>query len=114
MLYKNVKVEEVNVVIYLREKAVDNWAANERIVLDWLNKSMIEINVGIENPVDDMVYLYFLDVENVNIKLLTEVYKEAEKEFEEVKVNLYLDGCIDGDINSVDLSLDEFLKLLEE
>ena len=114
MLYKNVEVEEVNVVIYLKEKAVDNWKVNEETVLDWIKKSEIKTNIGVENPVEDMVYLYFLDADNLDVELLIQVYKEAEKEFTEVKVNLYLDGCIDEDINSVDLSLNEFLESLEE
>lgn len=108
MLYKNIKVETISLVVYLKDKASENWKINERTVLKWLNKN--NIKAGVENPIDDLVFIQF---EKLDINLLTEVYKKAEKDFEEVKVNLYLDDFIEDEGNSIDLSLEEFLKLNE-
>lgn len=113
MLYKSIKVEDACVVVYLKEKAVKDWKINERKVLAWINKTKINARIGVENPVDDMVHLQFLDIENLDIELLTVVYRKAEKDFEEVKVNLYLDDYTEEGNNSVDLSLEEFLNILK-
>mgnify|MGYP001569233197 CR=1 FL=1 len=112
MLYKNIKVEDISVVVYLKEEAVKDWKVNERKVLDWINKSKINAIIGVENPIEDMVHLQFLDIEDLDIELLTEVYRKAEKEFKEVKVNLYLDDYTENENNSVDLTLEEFLSLV--
>jgi hypothetical protein len=112
MLYKGVKVEQINLVIYLKEKKREHWKDNERLVLNWLREN--KISAGVENPIDDLVYIYLFEDDEVkdNMKLLSDVYTKIKKEYNEVKINLHLDGFIEEEGNSIDLSLEDFKQLL--
>ena len=112
MLYKNINVQFVNPIIYLGEISNDNWKENENIVSTWLYQNNIDARV--ECSIDDLVYIYLEEGNELNIELLTEIYNKAKKNFKEVAINLHLDGFIEGEGNSIDLSLDEFLEMINQ
>ncbi len=107
MLYKGVKVLEINPVVYIKDKAVESWKDNEKYV----SEKMLEIgfeNFGVENPINDLVYIYFQN-RNWSIETgLSETYEKLTKIFDEVKINIHLDDFIEGLGNSIDLTLNEF------
>ena len=113
MLYKGAKVIEINPVVYIKDKATKVWKENERYVLNKMVDLGFE-NFGVENPIDDLVCIYFKDKDwIIETELLSIIYKKLNDNFEEVKVNLYLDDSIKGIGNSVDLELEEFLNILK-
>jgi hypothetical protein len=114
MLYKNVEVTEINPVVYIKDKATESFKANEKYVLNKL--VILGFNTfGVENPIDDLVYIYFQNKDwTKETELLSDVYKKLSGVFPEVKVNLHLNEFIEYVGNSVDLSLDEFLSILEQ
>lgn len=114
MKYKGVEVEYICLNVYLKEKASEDWKVNEKYVLNKMVKLGLN-DFSVENPIDDMVCIYLQDQEEeLDLNKLTYAYKLAGKEFEEVKINLYLDDCIESEGNSIDLNLEEFLKLYKE
>ena len=111
MLYKKIEVLEINPVVHLKEKATKNWKENEKYVLNKMVKFDFN-NFGIENPVNDIVYIYFKDkVWSIETEELCKIYEKLSKIFDEVKINLYLDDSLEGVGNSIDLTLDEFLNI---
>ena len=111
MLYKGIEVEEICPVVYIKDKATKDWKENERYVLN----KMVALGFsefGVENPIDDLVHVQFDNKDwAVETELLGEIYKKLKTVFEEVKINLYLDGYIEEIGNTVDLTLEEFINL---
>ena len=110
MLYKDIKVEQVDVAIYLGEEYKDkNWKENERLVFDKLIESGLD-NFGAECVGNDLVYIYTEEV--------TRVYMYARDLFSDVKINIYLDDYIEEDdgttYNALDLTYEEYLALLNK
>ena len=115
MLFRGVEVEEINILVFLKEEASTEWRENERKILRWLKDNNIKA-AGVENPADDIVYIYLPFDENTCdketiITCLTEVYQKAEGRFKEVKVSLHLSKFVD-DYNEFDFTLQEFLELI--
>jgi|GEM_PF-3642511 len=112
MLYKGIEVLAINPVVYIKNNATEIWKENERYVLN----KMVELgfdDFGVENPIDDMVCIYFNGKDwTAEKELLSSIYDKLSSNFEEVKINLYLDDCIEGVGNTVDLTLEEFLNSL--
>lgn len=112
MLFKGVKVLDVNLVVYLKEKATENFKDNENYVAEAIVKEDIT-DFGVENPIDDMVYIYLYYVDEVlDTDKFSKIYEMLKRIFPEVKVNLGLDNCLDGVGNTVDLTLEEFLEII--
>jgi hypothetical protein len=111
MLYKNVKVSEIHPVVYLKSKAIKNHKKNEFYVLERVSELGLN-DFEVENPIDDLVFIYFREDWSKETALLSSVYNKLNNVFEEVKINLHLDEFIENIGNTVDLSLDEFLEEL--
>lgn len=109
MKYKNVAVEWVTISIYLGDKfKYKHWKENESFTSNKLSEAGLN-NFGVECPIDDLVCVQF---EETKEKVI-EFYTKAKKVFDKVYVNLYLNGWV-KEGNSIDISLEEYLKLVEE
>ena len=120
MNYKDIKIDEISYSVELKERVSKKHKENEEYVLELLEENEIDENIGIENPIDDLVYLYpeFLyadEISDEGIKKFAEVYNQLKEIFEEIKISLHLDGFLTGEngetFNEVDVTLDEFLAL---
>lgn len=121
MLYKNVKVIDIEPVIYLGDKAKD-WKYNQLYVKKELEKvaHKFDGNWGIESPIDDMVLIYMPYQTNYNketnevkvdINYLINSYEILKEVFDDVKINFYLSDYVDGG-NTFDMSIEEFKKYI--
>lgn len=117
MLYKNVKILEIEPVIYLGDKAKD-WKYNQEYVKKKLEKVEHKIKGiwGIESPIDDMVLIYLpyqnnwneeTDEVEADVDYLINAYEILKEIFDDVKINFLLDDYVDGG-NSFDMSIEEF------
>ncbi|WP_018305474.1 hypothetical protein [Desulfitobacterium hafniense] len=114
MLYRGVFVDEINLLVFLKEESSKSCMKNERKVLQWLKDNNIRARV--ENPIDDAVYIWLPYDENnfdnkTYINSLTEAYQKAESHFKEVKISLHLSKFLDG-YNEYDFTIQEFLELI--
>lgn len=107
MLFRGVEVDEINLLVFLKDECA-NWKDKEYKVLQWLKDN--NIKAGVENPIDDLVYIYLPYDEKTSVARLSEIYQKAKNRFKEVKISLHLSKFIEG-CNEYDLTLDEFLKL---
>lgn len=107
--YKNIKVEWVTISIYLGDEFKNNhWKINEKYACKKLSETGLT-NFSVECPIEDLICVQFAETpENVE-----KFYNKAKSVFNEVFVNLYLDGYLEEG-NSIDISLDEYMKLLKE
>lgn len=112
MLYKGIKVEEINPIVYIKDKASKDWKENEIYVADKMVAAGIS-NFGVENAIDDMVYIYLSFDCVKEPELLSNIYNTLKSIFEEVVINLLLDGHIEGIGNTVDITIEEYLLLLK-
>lgn len=108
MLYKGVKVNQVGLTVDLEEYSED-WRVNERFVLSELDK--LEINLGVENPIEGLVYIYLPESKEYDVEYVSDVFNAIKVRFDNVKVNLLLDEFIDGIGNTVDIELEEYIEL---
>lgn len=119
MLYKNVKVEQVSVSVYMGETyAMNDFKSNQNIFKRKISKHGAICGFGFECPIDDLICIYpdgMGDVREIISKSdfdkVISIYDEMSKLFDNVKVNLYLDGFLDEG-NSIDLTKEEFVKLV--
>lgn len=108
MLYKGVKVNQVGLTVDLEEYSED-WRVNERFVLSELDK--LEINLGVENPIEGLVYIYLPSDKEYDTEYVSDVFNAIKVKFDNVKVSLLLDEFIDGIGNAVDVELEEYIEL---
>lgn len=108
MLYKGVKVNWISLIVDL-EKYSDNWKVNERFVLSELDK--LGIDLPVENPIEGLVYIELPSDKEYDIEYVSDVFNAIKVRFDNVKVNLLLDEFIDGIGNTVDIELEEYVKL---
>ena len=108
MLYKGVKVNQISLIVDLEEYSED-WRENERFVLSELDK--LEIDLGVENTIEGLVYIYLPDGKEYDVKYVLDTFYAIKVRFDNVKVNLLLDEFIDGIGNTVDIELEEYVKL---
>lgn len=123
MKYKNVKVLEINPVVYLGEDFKNNdWKVNQNIFKEKIKDINFEYGFSFECPVGDMICIN-IDYEDKFEPLLKEntidmifsVFNQLLKVFKEnVKINLHLDDFIDGIGNSVDMNIEELVEYLQE
>lgn len=114
MLYKNVNIKEVNPVVYLGEKTTGDWKLNEKYIIKKVGNIFKDFSFSYECPIDDLVFLYFYDYEfktTTEIADLKLIYTNLEVLFSNVKINLLLDEYIEGEGNSIDLNLKEFIQM---
>lgn len=108
MLYKGVKVNWISLIVDL-EKYSDNWKVNERFVLSELDK--LGIDLPVENPIEGLVYIELPSDKEYDTEYVSDVFNAIKVRFDNVKVNLLLDEFIDGIGNTVDIELEEYVKL---
>ena len=123
MKYKNIKVLEINPVVYLGEEFKNNdWRDNQKLFKERIKDLDFNVSFEIECPLEDLIYVqvdYEDDFEPLikmnTIDKIFRVTNELLKVFENnVKVNLYLDSYMkNGDI-SVDMTITEFVRWLYE
>ena len=107
--YKGIRVEWVTISIYLGDKFKNNhWKINEKYACQKLSEVGLK-DFGVECPIEDLICVQF---EETDAKA-REVYNRSKEVFDKVFVNLYLDGYVEEG-NSIDISLEEYMKLLEE
>lgn len=120
--YENIKVLEINPVVYLGEEFTDNdWRYNQKIFKEKVRDLDFEVGFSIECPIEDLIYVqvdYDDDFEPLakkeTIDKIFSVSKELIKLFEDnVKINLYLDDYMEDGSNSVDMSIEEFTVWLK-
>lgn len=123
MFYKNLKVLDIEPVIYLGSKS-KNWKDNQLYVKKELEKvkDKIKGSWGIECPINDMVLIYLpyqnsydkdTNEVNVDVNYLIDAYYILREVFDNVKINFYLDGSIDNVGNNFDMDIDEFKQYLQ-
>lgn len=122
MKYKNIKVKEINPVVYLGDEFVNNnWKENQRIFKEKIKDLNFKVEFGFECPIDDLIVVqidYDDDFEPLakesTIDNIFSVTNELLKVFKEsVKINLYLDDFLEEG-NSIDLTIAEFIIWLTE
>jgi hypothetical protein len=114
--YKNEEVQEVNLIIKLGDFAYNHNSDNERYV----SKQLYDIgisNLGIENPIDDLVYIYiqfsgdkFISSNKEDLELLSNLYKKIKKVFPAITISIHCD-CLDEEWNEFDVDLEEFMNI---
>lgn len=123
MKYKNIKVLEINPVVYLGEKFKNNdWRENQKIFKEKIKDLDFQVGFGIECPIEDLICVQvdYTDTLEPLAKMDTidkifSVTNELLKVFaHSVKVNIYLDGYIEDGSNSIDMTITEFVKWLQE
>lgn len=123
MNYKNIKVLEISPVVYLGEEFKNNdWKVNQRIFKDKIKDLEFKYGFGIECPIEDLICVQ-IDYKDTfeplakhdTIDKIFNVTNELLKVFgDKVKINLYLDDYIEGEGNSIDMTITEFAKWLRE
>lgn len=118
MNYKNVKVLSIEPVIFLGKDFINNdYRDNEKYVLNKLEGLSFKSELGLECPAEDMVFIQLAHGDDYDpiikyntMELIMDTLDKLIKKFNNVKVNLYLNGYINGCGNSVDLSIKEFIE----
>lgn len=118
MNYKNVKVLSIEPVIFLGKDFINNnYRNNEEYVLNKINGFEFKSELGIECPSEDMVFIQLAQYDDYDpiimqdtMEIIMDTLDKLIKVFDDVKINLYLDGYIDGHGNNVDLSIKEFIE----
>ncbi|ENK1244751.1 hypothetical protein P9J83_18200 [Clostridium sporogenes] len=123
MKYKNVKVLEISPVVYLGKEFRNNdWKVNQNIFKEKVKDIKFEYGFGFECPIGDMINIQidYKDefqplAKESTIDMILSIFNQLLKVFKEnVKINLHLDGFIDGVVNSVDMNIKEFVEYLQE
>lgn len=123
MKYKDVKVLEINPVVYLGEDFKDkNFKYNQDYFKSKIKDCSFAYGFGFECPIEDMVSIhvdYKDDFEPIirekTLEKILFVTNELLKIFgENVKINLYLDKSIEGIGNSIDIDIKEFFDYFME
>jgi hypothetical protein len=117
MLYKNVKVEQISISVYMGEKYVKNeFRKNQEIFRKKVSKQNAICGFGYECPIEDLICIYPDGMGELgettsksDYDKIISVYDEMSKIFEDVKVNLYLEDFLEEG-NSIDLSKEEFIN----
>lgn len=123
MKYKDIKILDINPVVYLGEDFKDkDFKYNQNCFKRKIKNSVFAYGFGYECPIEDMISIsvdYKDDFEPIIqektlVKILS-VTNELLKIFgENVKINLYLDKSIEGIGNSLDMDIKEFFDYLRE
>lgn len=121
MMYKGVKVLDIEPIIYLGDKAKD-WSYNQKYVQKELGKVKHKDSWGIESPIDDMVCIYLpyrdktynptTEESTVDVEYLIEAYYILKQVFDNVQINFYLDNDIEGVGNNFDMTIEEFKEYI--
>lgn len=116
MKYKNVEVESLSLTCFLGDmfKEID-FKSNQDFFMEQIKG--FSFNCGIECPIEDLICVYINDVSGTgknDIKTIVKACEEMKKYFDDTFINLYLEDFIDGEGNSIDLTIDEFEKLYFE
>lgn len=123
MRYENIKVLEINPVVYLGEEFKNNdWRDNQKLFKERIKDLDFNVSFGIECPIEDLIYVQVDYEDNFEplakmdtIDKIFSVTNELLKVFESnVKVNLYLDSYMKNGDNSVDMTITEFVRWLYE
>jgi len=123
MKYKEVKVLEINPVVYLGEDFKDkDFRYNQNCFKRKIENSKFAYGFGYECPIEDMISIsvYYEDyfepiIKEDTLEKILSVTNELLKTFEEnVKINLHLDKSIEGIGNSLDMDIKEFFDYLME
>lgn len=117
MLYKNVKVEQISISVYMGKKYVENdFRKNQDIFKKKVSKQSANCGFCYECPIEDLICIYpdglgelEETISKSDFDKIISVYDEMSKIFENVKVNLYLDDFLEEG-NSIDLSKEEFIN----
>lgn len=117
MLYKNVKVEQISISVYMGKKYAENdFRKNQTIFKRKISKLNTICGFGYECPIEDLICIYpdglgelEETISKSDFDKIISVYNEMSKIFEDVKVNLYLEDFIE-ECNSIDLSKEEFIN----
>lgn len=114
MNYKNVKVKWITISVYLGDEFKEkHWKENEQYTKNKLIQAGLN-DFAVECPIEDLVCI---ELDKETKERIIEVYTKSKGIFDKVFVNLYLEEFIeenDETYNSVDISLEEYLKLVEE
>lgn len=123
MKYKNIKVSYISPVVYLGEEFKNNdWRDNQKIFKEKIKELNFGVGFGCECPIEDLIVVqvdYEDDLEPLakmdTIDKIFNVTNELLKVFEDsLKINLYLDGYIEAEGNSIDMTISEFVRWLSE
>ncbi|MBS6954251.1 MAG: hypothetical protein KH230_13615 [Enterocloster asparagiformis] len=103
--FKGIEIESISISVYLGEKYIANdFKTNQKIFENEVKNKKISNSFAYECPFEDLVCVYPDDMDNLEI-----IANELNEIFGgNVKINLYLNGFIDGKVNSIDIPL-EFL-----
>lgn len=122
MKYKDVKVLEINLVVYLGEKFKNNgWKENQLIFKDIVEKLDLKNSISWECPIEDLIYIYIddnkddldpLPLESTVENIFSVVTELLEGGFIP-KINILLDEFIEEG-NSIDLEFNEFIEWLQK
>lgn len=123
MKYKGVKVLYINPAVYLGEEFKNNdWRDNQKIFKEKIKSLDFGVGFGYECPIEDLIDIQVDYRDNLEplaqmdtIDKIFNVTNELLKVFEDkVKINLHLDDYIEGEGNSIDMTITEFVKWLRE
>lgn len=123
MKYKEVKILEINPVVYLGDDfKVKDFRYNQNHFKSKIKETEFAYGFGYECPIGDMISMqvdYEDNFEPIIKQDTTEkifaITNELIKIFgKNVKINLYLDKSIEGIGNSLDMEVKEFFEYLME
>lgn len=119
MIYKNKKVEFIQLVCYLGEEFKGNtYKENEEIFSQKISDT-ISFPYSYECPIEDMICLNHEGINQERLLIPTKEDMEAlisgleelKESFPNSFLNLNLDGFIEEEGNSIDLTIEEFRSL---
>lgn len=122
MKYKDIKILEINPIVYLGEEFKDNtFIENQNIFKDKIKDLQFTQDFSFECPIEDMISIH-IDYEDKFEPMIKEntvdkifgIVNELMKVIDDVKINIYLDGYIENEGNSIDLNIKEFVDYLTE
>lgn len=71
----------------------------------------------VENPVDDLVYIYikfsgdkFIPINKEDLELLSSLYKQIKEIFPAITISIHCD-CLDEEWNEFEVDLEEFMNI---
>lgn len=123
MKYKDIKILDINPVVYLGEDFKDmNFKYNQEYFKRKISDLKFPYGFSYECPIEDMISIgidYEDDFEPIikenTVEKIFAVINELLKVFSKnVKINFYLDGLIEGVGNSIDMDIIEFVNYLKE
>ena len=123
MKYRDIKVLEINPVVYLGEDFKNkDYKFNEEYFKNQIKNLEFRYAFNYECPIEDMISVrieYEDDftpiIQEKTVEKILSVTNELLKVFGKgVKINLYLDDFIEKVGNSIDMEIDEFTKYLQE